>query len=172
MAIKTITFNNKISVQIQINNIKKMLIEANVLLGKKFSFEIATLILQIEKLINYYDTKKLPARFKAQFQSLELTLSNQEIYFNDSLNRSSSIKTDFYSAKTNDKKKHIIFELLFFHLDILFNAYQTQELTLNSITPDNSYQKQGLITVNSAKQMKNKSPVNSELKKLILKQHI
>ena len=45
-------------IRIQVNNLKKILIETNVVLGKKFTFEIATLILQTEKLINYYDSKK------------------------------------------------------------------------------------------------------------------
>ena len=40
-----------------LSNLKKILIETNVILGKKFTFEIATLILQTEKLINYYHHK-------------------------------------------------------------------------------------------------------------------
>jgi hypothetical protein len=64
MKIKRILFDKKPSVQIQVNNIKQLLIKNNVILGKNFTFEIATLVLQIEKLIKYYDSKKLFSRFK------------------------------------------------------------------------------------------------------------
>lgn len=71
-------------IRIQVNNLKKILIETNVILGKKFTFEIATLILQTEKLINYYDSKKLLSRFNFNFRALELTLL--KMYQNSSTN--------------------------------------------------------------------------------------
>ena len=81
MDIKKIEFIETKSIRIQVNNLKKILIETNVILGKKFTFEIATLILQTEKLINYYDSKKLFSRFNSNFRALELTLSNEGISF-------------------------------------------------------------------------------------------
>jgi len=63
MEIKKIEFIETKPIRIQVNNLKKILIETNVILGKKFTFEIATLILQTEKLINYYDSKKTVISF-------------------------------------------------------------------------------------------------------------
>jgi len=136
MEIKKIQFIETETIQIQINNVKKILIETNVILGKKFTFEMATLVLQTEKLINYYDSKKLGARFNANFRAVELTLSNEDISLKDVssfITELSSIKTDFNNATTNEQKKSIMFKLLFFHMNVLFNAYQqSKELKTNT----------------------------------------
>jgi len=72
MNLKNIEFTEDKSVRIQINNFLKILIETNVVLGKKFTLEIAILVRQIEKFIKYYDSKKLQSRFNSNFQALEL----------------------------------------------------------------------------------------------------
>ena len=72
MNLKNIEFTEDKSVRIQINNFFKILIETNVVLGKKFTLEIAILVRQIEKFIKYYDSKKLQFRFNSNFQALEL----------------------------------------------------------------------------------------------------
>jgi hypothetical protein len=99
-------------------------------------------ILQVEKLICYYDSKKLPSRFNSNLKSLELTLSTEMIYFKnlseltDQLNL---IKTEFACTKTNEQKRHLIFKVLFFHINILFAAYQAQVLKNNNLAVENAY---------------------------------
>lgn len=41
------------------------MLDNNVILGKKVNMKIASLIDQIERLINYYDTKNLPSCFNS-----------------------------------------------------------------------------------------------------------
>lgn len=167
MEIKKIEFIKTKPIRIQVNNLKKILIENNVILGKKFTFEIATLILQTEKLINYYDSKKLLSRFNSNFRALELTLSNEDISFEDVskfINQLSLIKTEFNNVKTNEQKKCIMFKLLFFHINVLFNAYQSKELKIN----DSVIEKPKLKTNNSVENPTNKS--NESLEKLTDKQ--
>lgn len=146
MKIKRILFDKKTSVQIQVNNIKQLLIKNNVILGKNFTFEIATLVLQIEKLIKYYDAQKLPSRFKTNLRSLEFTLSIQQSNIDKLSNKLNSIKDEFENAKMNEQKKLIIFELLFLHLDVLFTNYQIQELKPNNIAVKNLGEKQEFTT--------------------------
>lgn len=158
---RKIEFIENKPVKLQINNVKQILIESNVILGKKFTLEIATLIIQIEKLMNYYDTKKIPSRFKANFQSLELNLSSEEILskniskFTNELNL---IKTMFNDSKENEQKRNVMFKLLFFHINILFNTYQ--ELNLNNFVVNKSYERPKL----------EKSSLNENLEKLTDKQ--
>lgn len=108
-------------------------------------------MLQIEKLIKYYDSKKSPSRFKTNLLSLEFTLSIQQSHVDNSSNKLNSIKTEFENAKTNEQKKLIIFELLFLHLDVLFTNYQIQELKPNNIAVENSSEEQELTITKSAK---------------------
>ena len=181
MKIKRILFNKKTSVQIQVNNIKQLLIINNVTLGKNFTFEIATLVLQIEKLIKYYDSKKLPSRFKTNLLSLEFTLSIQQSHVDNLSNKLNSIKAEFENAKMNEQKKLIIFELLFLHLDVLFTNYQIQELKPNNIAVENLGEKQEFTITKPAKiqksimtepikTIKNNSNTNPKFEKLTLKQ--
>ena len=103
-------------------------------LGKKYTLDIAVLILQIEKLIDYYDSKKISSRFSSYLKSLELTLSREELPFPDNsilLEEMNSIKTEFSTSENNLKKKSVMFKLLYFHMDILFCAYQMLELKNN-----------------------------------------
>lgn len=74
MNIKKIKYIEEEPLKIQVNKLKRLLIEANVILGKKFTLEIASLTSQIEKLINFYDSKKIPSRFNSSAQALELNL--------------------------------------------------------------------------------------------------
>ena len=167
MEIKKIEFIEMKPIRIQVNNLKKILIETNVILGKKFTFEIATLILQAEKLINYYDSKKMLSRFNSSFRALELTLSNSDISFEDVsefTNQLNLIKIEFNNVKTNDQKKCIMFKLLFFHMDILLNAYQNKELKIN----DSIIKNPKLETNNSVENLTNK--YNESLEKLTDKQ--
>ena len=181
MKIKRILFNKKTSVQIQVNNIKQLLIKNNVTLGKNFTFEIATLVLQIEKLIKYYDSKKLPSRFKTNLLSLEFTLSIQQSHVDNLSNKLNSIKVEFENAKMNEQKKLIIFELLFLHLDVLFTNYQIQELKPNNIAVENLAEKQEFTITKPAeiqksimtgpiKTIENNSNTNPKFEKLTLKQ--
>ena len=181
MKIKRILFNKKTSVQIQVNNIKQLLIKNNVTLGKNFTFEIATLVLQIEKLIKYYDSKKLPSRFKTNLLSLEFTLSIQQSHVDNLSNKLNSIKAEFENAKMNEQKKLIIFELLFLHLDVLFTNYQIQELKPKNIAVENLGEKQEFTITKPAeiqksimtgpiKTIENNSNTNPKFEKLTLKQ--
>ena len=181
MKIKRILFNKKTSVQIQVNNIKQLLIKNNVTLGKNFTFEIATLVLQIEKLIKYYDSKKLPSRFKTNLLSLEFTLSIHQSHVDNLSNKLNSIKAEFENAKMNEQKKLIIFELLFLHLDVLFTNYQIQELKPNNIAVENLGEKQEFTITKPAeiqksimtgpiKTIEDNSNTNPKFEKLTLKQ--
>ena len=141
MYYKKIKYIETESVTHQINKLKKTLIEGNVVLGKSFSFEIANIISQIQKLVNYYDSKKIPARFSANIKSLELTVSNIALDLENSstLNEQIEIlKNEFNTADSNQKRRHIIFKLLFFHVNILFVAYesQSQKIPNNSINEE------------------------------------
>ena len=166
MVITKIEFIETKPVRIQVNNLKKTLIETEIILGRKFTLEMATLILQIEKLIYYYDSKKMSSRFNSNFRALELTISSEEVSLSEDLseliNKLNSIKTAFHSAGTNERKKCIMFELLFLHINILFNAYQNQESKMNNSVMEE------LETNNSAENLTNNS--NDGLEKLTDKQ--
>ena len=102
---------------IQVNDIKSILVEKNVILGRKFTFEIATLIVQMEKLIGYYDTKKIPSRFKAQYKTMELMLSTESTYISriDAIRSDlSQIKIKFELTENNIKKKRLCLNYCFF----------------------------------------------------------
>ena len=108
----------------------------------------------------------MSSRFNSNFRALELTISSEEVSLSEDLseliNKLNSIKTAFHSAGTNERKKCIMFELLFFHINILFNAYQNQELKMNNSVIEE------LETNNSAENLTDNS--NDGLEKLTVKQ--
>jgi len=66
------------------------------------------------------------------------------------------------------KKKHIMFKLLFLHLNSLFNAYQEQELNKNNFVVEQLSEVQKLEVDNSIKKISSK--LNDSLGKLTGKQ--
>ena len=167
--IKKITYLENQPLKNQINSLKLLFIENKLILGKKFTIKMTTLIIQIEKLTGFYDSKKLGARFNSHFKTLELRIFEDDLTFiisSSLLNELNLIKQKFSKAVNNSEKKKVMFELLFFHLNCLFEAYQSLEPQINLPKLDESIENKSLLITNLQK-----SPDENEiLSKLTPKQ--
>ena len=105
---------------IQLNRLKKQIVKHNIVLGNDNTQEMASILTQIEKLIGYYDSKKLSSRFKAFVDAFEKNLSSVETDIDQNLKQ---IKIDYKNTKSNKRKKELMFSLLFLHLNVLVNEY-------------------------------------------------
>jgi hypothetical protein len=115
--IETINFDKEKSLKFQLNSLKLLFIKKNIFLGNKFTIEMAILLNQIEKLIGYYDSKKLDARFNSYLKDLELSFSKEDLLFIITpplLSELNIIKQKFSNSRDNSEKRNVMFELLFF----------------------------------------------------------